>query len=98
MKMITINGSEVINLLPENARQGALVDMSTLKRLTDLLPEQSFYGVKQNVSNLILQTQSVEEMCDVMADELAFQHTVNVINEIDLKELEVEKHAAKHNL
>lgn len=87
MKMININGQDVINLLPENARQGALVDMKTLKRLSDLLPLVSVYEGKNHIIAQISSCSTLEEVCNVMSDELAFHTTVNLINEVKVEDL-----------
>lgn len=79
---IIMNGreQEVTSFIPELPGDDlALVSLSVLKRLTALLPKANYSTIKERVIEDISQTQSIGELVTVMATELAFQQTVNLI-------------------
>lgn len=79
---IIMNGreQEVTSFIPELPGDDlALVSLSVLKRLTTLLPKANYSTIKERVIEDISQTQSIGELVTVMATELAFQQTVNLI-------------------
>lgn len=85
--MVMVEGKRVINLLPENTRQAALVDMKTLSRLASLLPQGSLFEVKRAIIDKISDSNTMEEFIEVLNTELAFHATVNLIREINVEEL-----------
>lgn len=88
---ITINGrdQEVISLIPDLSAgdQLAIVHLDVLKRLTALLPNASFSTIKQRVADDVMDTQNMHQLVSVLARELAFQETVNVISTITGKDV-----------
>lgn len=95
--MIMVEGKQVINLLPENTRQAALVDMKTLGRLAALLPQVSLFEVKRAIIDKISDSNTMEEFIEVLNTELAFHTTVNLIREVTIEDLISEKESILGN-
>ncbi len=83
MNKITIQGKEVIDLLPTSDVQAALVDINVVKRLAGLLSTTSFYELKISTMNGIKASNTLEEMINVMKDEVRFHETINLIKAIE---------------
>lgn len=73
LQTITLpNGKEALNLVPEHQGKLAIVDLGTIQRLAKSLVKSPFRELKEELITAIDNTQSLEDMCNVMAEELAF--------------------------
>jgi hypothetical protein len=88
-KFIDVNGAQVADLTPNHERALALVDLKVLGRLTSLLQTTDLYSVKRKIKGLINDAKTLEEYVAVIDEELAFQTTVNLIQEVTARELPV---------
>jgi len=79
---IEINGMQVLDVTPDYNRPMALVDLTVLRMLTDLLPVTDFSGIRHNLRERIMNTNNLEQLVDVCSDFIAFQKSVNLITEI----------------
>lgn len=87
LSTVEINGKQVIDFTPQSTRPQALVDFDVVKRLAALLPTSSFDEIKNMVISNIRITNDLPEMINVMQGEIAFQQTVNLLNEYQLTQL-----------
>lgn len=70
---------EIISFVPEITEQMALVDLNVLKRITSYLPKVDFFDIKHKVIDQLRATEKLEDFVDIMADEVAFHRSVNLI-------------------
>jgi hypothetical protein len=89
MQKININGVEQIvhMFTPEINGQLAVVHLSVLQKLTDLLPKASLDTIKYRITNEIHQCSTIEEIIVLMKAEIAFQETVNCIKQVNAEEI-----------
>ena len=89
---INLNGTDtdVINLSPQSERELALVDLTVIQRLASLLPKADIWCIKDNFISRIKDTSNMEEFVTELAEELAFQTSVNLITTMTMKEIHPE--------
>jgi len=85
VKFVDINevarGAQVMDLTPDYERPLALVDLDVLKRLADLLPKGNLYEIVEKHITDVRDAQNIQEFAGILAEELAFHQTVNLIQE-----------------
>lgn len=65
----------------------AVVHMSVLKQLTDLLPTASLSTIKFRITELINNAHNLEQIVEIMKQEIAFQETVNIIRCVNAEQV-----------
>lgn len=89
VKYTTVEGQEMINLLPNNqSRQAAIIDFSVLQRIIAHLPQVDLYTIRGRFMDKLKDTDSIEQYIQVVEDELAFHKTVNVIRTVEAENFE----------
>ena len=86
-KWIDIDGNQVIDLSPDYNRPLALVDLTVLNKLTDLLPKGDFSSIRHGLRGQIMDTNNLEELVKVAEDFVTFHNSVNLIREVSSREL-----------
>jgi len=81
-KYINIEGNQVIDLTPDYNRPLALVDITVLNKLTELLPKGDFSSIRHNFREQIMKTINLEELVQTSEDFITFHRSVNLIREI----------------
>jgi hypothetical protein len=81
-KYVNIEGNQVIDLTPDYNRPLALVDITVLNKLTQLLPKSDFSNIRHNFREQIMNTSNLEQLVQASEDFIAFHRTVNLIREI----------------
>jgi hypothetical protein len=81
-KYVNIEGNQVIDLTPDYNRPLALVDITVLNKLTQLLPKGDFNSIRHNFREQIMNTVNLEQLVQTSEDFIAFHRTVNLIREI----------------
>ena len=81
-KYVNIEGNQVIDLTPDYNRPLALVDITVLNKLTQLLPKGDFNSIRHNFREQIMNTNNLEQLVQTSEDFIAFHRTVNLIREI----------------
>jgi hypothetical protein len=81
-KYVNIEGNQVIDLTPDYNRSLALVDITVLYKLTQLLPKGDFNSIRHNFREQIMNTNNLEQLVQTSEDFIAFHRTVNLIREI----------------
>jgi hypothetical protein len=79
---VEINGNQVLDVTPDYNRPLALVDLSVLNMLTQLLPKADFGQLRHNFRTEIMNTNNLEELVQAAEDFIAFHRSVNLIREI----------------
>lgn len=80
MEKITLNnGQEVLNFVPDNQEQCAIVPFNTIQRLAKMLPKASLRDIKQNMINSIEYTDNLENYVELLSNEVSFHKTINLI-------------------
>jgi hypothetical protein len=79
---VNIEGNQVIDLTPDYNRPLALVDLTVLNKLTQLLPKGDFSSIRHNFREQIMNTSNLEQLVQASEDFIAFHRTVNLIREI----------------
>lgn len=75
------NGNKVIDFTPNNTRQSAIVDLSVLLQLVSYLPVASFARIREEMMARIDNANNITEYVNVLAAELAFHQSVNLIQD-----------------
>ncbi len=78
------NGQEVLNLTPTLEGQLAIVHLAVIQRLAKLLPTTNFENYKFDFLEGLSRVQDLPTFVGVMADEVAFHNTVNLIITVDM--------------
>lgn len=86
-KCFNIDGNQVIDLTPDYNRPLALVDLTVLNKLTDLLPKGDFNSIRHSLREQIMNTDNLEELVKVAEDFVTFHNSVNLIREVSSREL-----------
>jgi hypothetical protein len=81
-RMIDFNNQQVLDVTPDHNRPLALVDLSVLNMLTQLLPKSDFSNIRHNFRSEIMNTSNLEELVQAAEDFIAFHRSVNLIREI----------------
>jgi len=76
---IEINGKQVIDFTPDNAREIALVDLKVLRRLTEQFQTRSFEKIRHSLREQIMMTDNLETLVERCEDFAAFHRSVNLI-------------------
>lgn len=76
---IEINGKQVIDFTPDNAREIALVDLKVLRRLTEQFKTSSFEKIRHSLREQIMMTDNLETLVERCEDFAAFHRSVNLI-------------------
>ena len=79
---VNIEGNQVIDLTPDYNRPLALVDLTVLNKLTQLLPKGDFSSIRHNFREQIMNTNNLEELVQASEDFIAFHRSVNLIREV----------------
>ena len=89
MQKININGieQEVLMFTPQINGQLAIVHLSVLHKLTDLLPKASLDTIKFRITSTIQTCTSIDGIIEFMKQEIAFQETVNCIRQVSAEEI-----------
>lgn len=75
------NGENIVSFVPENSRAIAIVDLKVLKKLVKQLPSVPLTTIKNALANEILDTDTLNELMELLEDEIAFHKSVNDIQE-----------------
>ena len=86
-KCINIDGNQVIDLTPDYNRPLALVDLTVLNQLTELLPKGNFNSIRHSLREQIMNTDNLQELVKVAEDFVTFHNSVNLIKEVSSREL-----------
>lgn len=89
---IEINGMQVLDATPDYNRPLALVDLSVLRMLTNLLPVSDFSSIRHNLREQVMNTNNLEQLVGVCSDFIAFQKSVNLITELTSSDVSPEGH------
>ena len=84
---VNIEGNQVIDLTPDYNRPLALVDLTVLNKLTELLPKSDFSSIRHNFREQIMNTSNLEQLVQASEDFIAFHRTVNLIREITAQDV-----------
>jgi len=79
MKEVTLNGKQVIDFTPDNARELALVDLKVLKRLTETLGKDTFSNIRHSLRQSIMNAEDLNTLVEITEDFAAFHRSVNMI-------------------
>jgi len=79
---VNIEGNQVIDLTPDYNRPLALVDLTVLNKLTELLPKSDFSSIRHNFREQIMNTSNLEQLVQASEDFIAFHRSVNLIREV----------------
>ena len=63
-KTIDINGKQVLDFTPDNARELALVDLKVLRRLTEQFQTSSFEKIRHSLRDTIMQSNNLEQLVE----------------------------------
>ena len=86
-KFVDINGNQVIDLTPDYNRPLALVDITVLNQLTELLPKTDFGSIRHSLREHIMANTNLEELVQTCEDFVSFHRSVNLIREVLQSEL-----------
>lgn len=81
---VDIDGRQVMDLVPDYNRPLALVDLTVLNKLVNLLPVSDFSNVRHNFREQIMNTNNIENLVEVAEEFISFHRSVNLIQEICL--------------
>ena len=90
-KFVDINGNQVIDLTPDYNRPLALVDITVLNKLTELLPKADFGSIRHSFREQIMTDTNLEQLVQTCEDFVSFHRSVNLIREVLQGELSREK-------
>ena len=79
---VNIEGNQVIDLTPDFNRPLALVDLTVLNKLTQMLPKNNFSNIRHDFREQIMNTSKLEDLVQACEDFTAFHRSVNLIREI----------------
>ncbi len=85
-KFVDVDGQQVLVLTPDYQRPLAIVDLAVIKRLASYLPKADIFDIRSAFIDKLNNTYSIKEYVDVIAEELAFHKSVNLIDEVDISE------------
>lgn len=72
---------KAVSFVPKLAGKLAIVDLDTLKRITDHMPNARFTEIRDNFVIKVDTSANLEEMVNRAKHEVAFHETVNLIRE-----------------
>lgn len=79
-----INGKQVIDFTPDNAREVALVDLKVLRRLTEKLTSMSVDKIRHSLREQIMSTNDLNSLVEICEDFAAFHRSVNLIQSYEV--------------
>lgn len=79
-----INGKQVIDFTPDNAREVALVDLKVLRRLTEKLTSMSVDKIRHSLREQIMGTNDLNSLVEICEDFAAFHRSVNLIQSYEV--------------
>ncbi len=85
-KFVDVDGQQVLVLTPDYERPLAIVDLAVIKRLSSYLPKANLYDIRSAFIDTLNNANDISEYVNVIAEELAFHKSVNLINEVDISE------------
>jgi len=88
---INLNGTTnwVTNLVPSLEGELAIVNLSVIQRLANLLPKADYPTIRADMLYALeFRTHKLEDMITLFEEELAFHKTVNVITTIGKEDIE----------
>jgi hypothetical protein len=88
-KFIDVKGAQVMDLTPDYERPLALVDLAVLKKLTGLLSNGNLANIISDFKMMIDDCHTMEAYVKCLSEELAFQTTVNLIQEVTKKDVQI---------
>ena len=86
-KTIDINGKQVLDFTPDNARELALVDLKVLRRLTEQFQTSSFEKIRHSLRDTIMQSNNLEQLVEACEDFSSFHRSVNLISSFGREEV-----------
>ena len=86
-KFIDVKGAQVMDLTPDYERPLALVDLDVLKKLTCMLNNGNLASIISDFKYEIDNCHTMETYVKCLSEELAFQTTVNLIQEVTKKDI-----------
>ena len=81
---IEINGKQVIDFTPDNAREIALVDLKVLRRLTAQFKTSNFERIRHSLREQIMSTNDLNSLVEICEDFAAFHRSVNLIQSYEV--------------
>ena len=81
-KFVDINGNQVMDLTPDFNRPLALVDITVLNKLTELLPKADFGQIRHSFREQIMTSTNLEQLVQTCEDFVSFHRSVNLIREV----------------
>ena len=81
-KFVDINGNQVMDLTPDYNRPLALVDITVLNKLTELLPKADFGNIRHSFREQIMTNTNLEQLVQTCEDFVSFHRSVNLIREV----------------
>lgn len=83
-KFVDVDGQQVLVLTPDYQRPSAIVDLEVIQRLASYLPKANLDDIRSIFITTLHLANNISEYVDVVAEELAFHKSVNLINEVDI--------------
>lgn len=74
------NGSTAIDFTPKDSKDKAIVHLSTIKKLTKLLPLTRWSDIREDIIMRLYEANDLKAGVEVMSDEVAFHESVNLIS------------------
>jgi post-segregation antitoxin (ccd killing protein) len=96
MKKLSLSdGTQAISFVGEDSSPKAIVHLSTLLRLAELLPKAKLKDILDNMARVLealnyKKDATIEEYVEILRDELAFHESVNIIKEFKMPTLTTE--------
>jgi hypothetical protein len=87
-KYVEINGNQVMDLTPDFTRPLALVDITVLKHLTDLLPKADFGQIRHGLREQLMANTNIVDLVATCEDFISFHRSVNLIREVLQSEIQ----------
>mgnify|MGYP003653719256 CR=1 FL=1 len=88
-QFIDVKGAQVMDLTPDYERPLALVDLDVLKKLTSLLNNGNLDNIISDFKITIDDCYNMEAYVKCLSEELAFQTTVNLIQEVAKNDIQI---------
>jgi hypothetical protein len=86
-KTVEINGKQVLDFTPDNARELALVDLKVLIRLAGMLETSNFSNIRHSLRVTIVQSDNLEQLVEACEDFSSFHRSVNLISSFGREEV-----------
>jgi len=89
VKFVDVKGAQVMDLTPDYERPLALVDLDVLKKLTSMLNNGNFASIISDFKMMIDNCHTMEAYVKCLSEELAFHTTVNLIQEVTKRDVQI---------